>query len=156
MYNNIRYREDNAYRECRLSLSHIARRTDRHPSTATGMWNQWVVEDHAEWHIGSQCPPIFNARKDRHIVKSALQNPIATSWTISHELNMFTARSVSTRTVCRRLQQRGLSARQPLLWLPLTMQHRERRRLGRQTTKLNTEAAQCSLFRRVLVLHTVF
>jgi hypothetical protein len=35
---------------------------------------------------------------------------------------------VSARTIRRRLQQRGLSARRPLLRLPLTQNHRRLRR----------------------------
>ncbi|GFT22996.1 transposable element Tcb1 transposase [Trichonephila clavipes] len=42
---------------------------------------------------------------------------------------MLGVRPVSTRTVRKRFQQLGLSARGPLLRLPLTIQHSERRRL---------------------------
>lgn len=118
-----------AYRECGLSFRDIARRTGRHPTTVMRIWNQWVAEGHTERHAGSQRPPMTNAREDRHIVRSALQNRTTTSRTISQETGMFAARPVSARTVRRRLQQRGLSSRRPLLRLPLTMQHRERRRL---------------------------
>ncbi|CAL1274843.1 unnamed protein product [Larinioides sclopetarius] len=44
-------------------------------------------------------------------------------------MGMFSARLVSARTVRRCLQQRGLSARRTLFRLPLTIQHRKRRRV---------------------------
>ena len=43
---------------------------------------------------------------------------------------MFAARHILAYTMRRRLQQRGLSARRPLFWLPLTMQHRKKRQLS--------------------------
>ncbi|GFW45385.1 transposable element Tcb1 transposase [Trichonephila clavipes] len=52
-----------------------------------------------------------------------------TSRTIAQHIESVTHHSVSARTVRRRLQQSGLSARRPLLGLPLTQSHR---RLHRQ------------------------
>ena len=47
--------------------------------------------------------PWPNAREDRYIAKSALQNLITTLRTISQRKNMFAVRSVSARTIRRRL-----------------------------------------------------
>ncbi|GFW03427.1 transposable element Tcb1 transposase [Trichonephila clavipes] len=53
----------------------------------------------------------------------------ATSRTVAHHIESVTHHSVSARIIQRRLQQSGLSARLPLLGLPLTQNNR---RLHRQ------------------------
>ena len=63
------------------------------------IWKQWVSEVHTEWDAGSQYPPMTNAQEDRHIVRSALQNSINTSQTISQEVGMFAACPVSAHAV---------------------------------------------------------
>ena len=113
------------YQKCGLSFFEINCLTGWHPSTVMRIWNQWVAEGHTEWYAGSQSPPMTNAWEDRHIVRSALQNHITTSSTISQEMGMFAACPVSARTVRQYLQQCSLSARRSLLWLPLTMLERE-------------------------------
>ncbi|GFX53201.1 transposable element Tcb1 transposase [Trichonephila clavipes] len=47
-----------------------------------------------------------------------------TSQTVAQNIESVTHHSVSTRTIRHRLQQSGLSARRPLLGLPLTQNHR--------------------------------
>ncbi|GFV22633.1 transposable element Tcb1 transposase [Trichonephila clavipes] len=47
-----------------------------------------------------------------------------TSRTVAQHIESVTHHSVSARTIRRRLQQSGLSARRPLLGLPLTQNHR--------------------------------
>ena len=59
-------------------------------------------------------------------VRSALQNHVTTSWTIRQQMDLFAAYPVSAHMVHQQLQPCCLSAWQPLLWLPLIMQHRER------------------------------
>ncbi|GFT40659.1 transposable element Tcb1 transposase [Trichonephila clavipes] len=54
----------------------------------------------------------------------------ATSRAVAQRIESVTHHSVSARTIRRRLQQSGLSARRPLLGLPLTQNHR---RLSRQS-----------------------
>ncbi|GFW64109.1 transposable element Tcb1 transposase [Trichonephila clavipes] len=51
-----------------------------------------------------------------------------TSRTVAQHIESITHHSVSARTIRRRLQQSGLSARRPLLGLPLTQNHRRLRR----------------------------
>ncbi|GFX75016.1 transposable element Tcb1 transposase [Trichonephila clavipes] len=51
-----------------------------------------------------------------------------TSRTISQHIESVTHHSMSARTIQHRLHQRGLSARRPLLGLPLTQNHRHLRR----------------------------
>ncbi|GFX87919.1 transposable element Tcb1 transposase [Trichonephila clavipes] len=51
-----------------------------------------------------------------------------TSRTVAQHIESVTHHSVSARTIRRHLQQSGLSARRPLLGLPLTQDHRRLRR----------------------------
>ena len=90
-----------------------------HLSTVMRIWNQWVTEGHAKWHAGSRHPPMTNAHEDTHIVMFILQNCITTSTIISQEMGMLGTCPDSARMVCRRVQQRGLSARRSLLQLCL-------------------------------------
>ncbi|GFS57109.1 transposable element Tcb1 transposase [Trichonephila clavipes] len=62
------------YRECGLSLTDFAHRTDRNPTTVIWIWNQWVAKGHTELHAGSQHPPIIKARVDRHIARSSYES----------------------------------------------------------------------------------
>ncbi|GFX73124.1 transposable element Tcb1 transposase [Trichonephila clavipes] len=60
--------------------------------------------------------------------KLAATDRSVTSRTIAHHIESVTHHSVSARTIRRRLQQSGLSARRPLLNLPLTHKGRRIRR----------------------------
>ncbi|GFU18816.1 hypothetical protein TNCV_1085581 [Trichonephila clavipes] len=112
-----------AYRKSGLSFRDVDLRTSRNPTSVIRIWNQWVAEGHAEQHAGYPPHPVTNARENRHIVRSALQNHIACRL-ISQEMVMIAARTVSIREVRQRVQQRGVLTRRPLLRVPLTMQHR--------------------------------
>ncbi|GFX33927.1 transposable element Tcb1 transposase [Trichonephila clavipes] len=58
----------------------------------------------------------------------AVMDRSVTSRTISQHIESVTHHSASARTIRRRLQQSGLSAKRPLLGLPLTQNHRRLRR----------------------------
>ncbi|GFV66228.1 transposable element Tcb1 transposase [Trichonephila clavipes] len=58
----------------------------------------------------------------------AVTDRSVTSRTIAQHVDSVTHHSVSARTIRRRLQQSGLSARRPLFGLPLTQNHRCLRR----------------------------
>ncbi|GFX81410.1 transposable element Tcb1 transposase [Trichonephila clavipes] len=64
------------------------------------------------------------SREGRQIVRMAVTFRLATSQTIAQHIESVTYHSVSARTIRRRLQQSGLSARRPLLGLPLMQNHR--------------------------------
>ncbi|GFW24979.1 transposable element Tcb1 transposase [Trichonephila clavipes] len=74
-------------------------------------------------------PQCTNSREDRKIVSITVTDRSVTSRTVVQHIESITHHSVSARTIRRRLQQSGLSARRPLLGLPLTQNHR---RLHRQ------------------------
>ncbi|GFT04798.1 transposable element Tcb1 transposase [Trichonephila clavipes] len=73
----------------------------------------------------TQC---FTSREDAQIVCMAVTDRSVTSRTIAQHIESVTHHSVSARTIRRHLQQSGLSARPPLLDLPLTQNHRRLRR----------------------------
>ncbi|GFY10252.1 transposable element Tcb1 transposase [Trichonephila clavipes] len=64
------------------------------------------------------------SREDRQIVRVAVTDRSVTSRTVAQHIESVTHHLVSARTIRRRLQQSGLSARRPLLGLPLTQNHR--------------------------------
>ncbi|GFU15778.1 transposable element Tcb1 transposase [Trichonephila clavipes] len=74
----------------------------------------------------SQCT---TSREDRQIVRISVTDRSVTSRTIAQHFESITHHSVSARTIRPRLQRSGLSARRPLLGLPLMQNHR---RLHRQ------------------------
>ncbi|PRD20564.1 UNVERIFIED_CONTAM: hypothetical protein NCL1_54213 [Trichonephila clavipes] len=55
-------------------------------------------------------------------------NRSVTSRTVAQHIESITHHSVPERTIRRRLQQSGLSARRPLLGLPMMQNHRRVRR----------------------------
>ncbi|GFU88898.1 transposable element Tcb1 transposase [Trichonephila clavipes] len=75
----------------------------------------------------SHPPQCTTSREDRQIVRMAVTDRSVTSRTIAQHIESVTYHSVSARTIRRRLQQSGLSARRPLLGLPLTQNHRRLR-----------------------------
>ncbi|GFV54152.1 transposable element Tcb1 transposase [Trichonephila clavipes] len=77
----------------------------------------------------SHPPRCTTSREDRQIVRMAVTDRSVSSRTVAQHIESVTHHSVSARTIRRRLQQSGLSARCPLLGLPLTQNHR---RLHRQ------------------------
>ncbi|GFX51375.1 hypothetical protein TNCV_3103081 [Trichonephila clavipes] len=60
------------YRNWGISFCVIALRTDRNSTTVMRKGNQWVIEGHTEWNVGSPRHPITNTRDDRHIVRHIL------------------------------------------------------------------------------------
>ncbi|GFX36523.1 transposable element Tcb1 transposase [Trichonephila clavipes] len=75
----------------------------------------------------SHPPQCTTSREDRRIVRMAVTDRSVTSRTIAHHIESVTHHSVSARTIRRRLQQSGLSARR-LLCLSLTQNHIHLRR----------------------------
>ncbi|GFY34577.1 transposable element Tcb1 transposase [Trichonephila clavipes] len=72
-------------------------------------------------------PQCTTSREDRKIVRIAVTDHSVTSRTVAQHIESVTHHSVSARTIRHRLQQSGLSARRPLLGLPLRQNHRRLR-----------------------------
>ncbi|GFV77780.1 transposable element Tcb1 transposase [Trichonephila clavipes] len=76
----------------------------------------------------SHPPQCTTSREGRQIVRMTVTVRSVTSRTVAQHIESVTHHLVSARTIRRRLQQSGLSARSPLLGLPLTQNHRRLRR----------------------------
>ncbi|GFU79434.1 transposable element Tcb1 transposase [Trichonephila clavipes] len=75
----------------------------------------------------SHPPQCTTSSEDRQIVRMPVTDRSVTSRIIPQHIESVTHHSVSANTIRRRLQQSGLSARRPLLGLPLTQNHRHLR-----------------------------
>ncbi|GFX13588.1 transposable element Tcb1 transposase [Trichonephila clavipes] len=90
--------------------------------------DRWMQEGMTDRRGRSHPPQCTTSREDRQIVRMAVTGRSVTSRTIAQHIESVTHHSVSACTIRRRLQQNDLSARRPLLGLPLTENHRRLRR----------------------------
>ncbi|GFW16992.1 transposable element Tcb1 transposase [Trichonephila clavipes] len=97
--------------------------------TRTAFWGHGsLVEGTTDRRGRSHPPQCTTSREDRQIVRMAVTDRSIAPRTVAQHTESVTHHSVSARTIRRRLQQSGLSARRPLLVLPLTLNHRRLRR----------------------------
>ncbi|GFW29686.1 transposable element Tc1 transposase [Trichonephila clavipes] len=92
------------------------------------IWDRWMQEGTTDRRGRSHQPRCTTSSEDRQIVRMAVTDRSVTSRTIAQNIESVTHHSVSARTIRRRLQQSGQSARCPLLGLPLSQNHRHLRR----------------------------
>ncbi|GFU77241.1 transposable element Tcb1 transposase [Trichonephila clavipes] len=118
-----------AYRDCELSFRESGSRVGRNQTTVIRICDRWMQEGTTDWRDRSLPPQCTISHEDRKIVRMAVTDRSVTSRTVAQYIESVTHHSVSSRTIRCRLQQSGLSARRPLLGLPLTQ---NRRRLRRQ------------------------
>ncbi|GFV48338.1 transposable element Tcb1 transposase [Trichonephila clavipes] len=111
-----------------VACKEIGSRVGRNKTTVMGIWDLWMQESTTDRRGRSQPPQCTTSREDRHIVRMGVTIRSVTSRTIALHIESVTHHSVSARTIRRHLQQSGLSARLPLLGLPLTQSHRRLRR----------------------------
>ncbi|GFS54354.1 transposable element Tcb1 transposase [Trichonephila clavipes] len=90
--------------------------------------DRWMQEGTRDRRGRSHPPQCTTSRENRQIVRMAVTDRSVTSRTIEQHIESVTHHSVSARTIRRRLQQSGLSARRPLFGLPLTQNQRHLRR----------------------------
>ncbi|GFU88508.1 transposable element Tcb1 transposase [Trichonephila clavipes] len=117
-----------AYRDCGLSFKKFGSRVGRNYTTVMRICDRWIQEGTTDRRGRSHPPQCNTSREDRQIMRMAVTDRSATSRTIAQLIASVTHHSVSSRTIRRRLQQSGLSARRPLLGLSLTQNHRRLRR----------------------------
>ncbi|GFY05426.1 transposable element Tc1 transposase [Trichonephila clavipes] len=118
-----------AYRDCGLSFKKIGSRVGRNQTTVMRICDRWMHEDTTDRRGRSLPPQCTTSREDRQIVRMAVTDLSLTSRTIAHHIESVTHHSVSERTIRHRLQHSGLSAKRPMVGLPLMQNHR---RLCRQ------------------------
>ncbi|GFT17176.1 transposable element Tcb1 transposase [Trichonephila clavipes] len=86
--------------------------------------DRWIQEDTTDRRGRSHPPQCTTSREDRQIVCMTVTDHSVISRTVAQYIESVTHHLVSACTIRRRLQQSGLSARRPLLGLPLTLNHR--------------------------------
>ncbi|GFY34450.1 transposable element Tcb1 transposase [Trichonephila clavipes] len=86
--------------------------------------DRWMQEGTTDQHARSHPPQCTTSRENKQIVHMAVTDRSVTSRTFAQHVESVTYHSVSAHTIRRRLQQSGVSARRPLLGLPLTQSHR--------------------------------
>ncbi|GFV42524.1 transposable element Tcb1 transposase [Trichonephila clavipes] len=91
--------------------------------------DRWIQEGTTDRRGRSHPPQCTTSREDKQIMRMSVTDRSVTSRTVAQHIESVSHHLVSARTIQRRLQQSGLSARRPLLGLPLTQSHR---RLHRQ------------------------
>ncbi|UYV76117.1 hypothetical protein LAZ67_13002616 [Cordylochernes scorpioides] len=91
--------------------------------------NRWMQEGTTDRSVRLHPPQCTTSRAERQIVRMAVTDRSVTSQTVAQHIQSVTHYPVSARSIRRRSQQCGLSARRPLLRLLLTHSHR---RLHRQ------------------------
>ncbi|GFW80527.1 transposable element Tcb1 transposase [Trichonephila clavipes] len=108
------------------ALRKIGSRVGRNQTTVMRVCDHWMQEGTKD-RFRSHPPQCTTSLGDRQIVRMAVTDRTVTSRTVAQHIESVTHHSVSSRTIRRRLQQSGLSARRPLLSLPLTQNHRRLR-----------------------------
>ncbi|GFW02774.1 transposable element Tcb1 transposase [Trichonephila clavipes] len=73
--------------------------------------DHWLQEGTADRRGRSHRPQCITSREKRQIVRMAVTDRSVTSRTVAEHIESVTHHSVSARTIRRRLQQSGLSAR---------------------------------------------
>ncbi|GFV62526.1 transposable element Tcb1 transposase [Trichonephila clavipes] len=115
------------YRDCGLFFNEIDSRVGRNQTTVMRICDRWRQEGTTNRHGPSHSPQCTTSREDRKIVRMAVTDRSVTSRTVEQHIKSVTHHSVPARTIRRRLQQNGLTARRPLLGIHLTQNHRRLR-----------------------------
>ncbi|GFS72230.1 transposable element Tcb1 transposase [Trichonephila clavipes] len=108
-----------AYRDCGLFFKEIGSRVGRNQTTVMRICHRRMQEGTTDRRSRSHPPQCTTSCEDRQIVRMAVTDRSVSSRTVAPHIECVT-HSMSARTIRRRLQQSGLSARRPLLGLPLT------------------------------------
>ncbi|GFX47621.1 transposable element Tcb1 transposase [Trichonephila clavipes] len=113
-----------AYRDCGLSFREIGSRVGRNQTNIMRICDHWMQEGTTDRRGRSHPSQCTTSPEDRQIVCMTVADRSVTSRTVAQHIESVTHHSVSARTIRCRLQPSGLSARRPLLGLPLTQNRR--------------------------------
>ncbi|GFW26422.1 transposable element Tcb1 transposase [Trichonephila clavipes] len=112
------------YLYCGLSFKEIGSRVGRNQTTVMRICDRWMQEGMKDRRGRLHPPQCTTSRDDRQIVRMAVTDRLVTLRTVAQHIESITHHSMSACTIRRHLQQSGLSARRPVLSLPLTQNHR--------------------------------
>ncbi|GFV30988.1 HTH_Tnp_Tc3_2 domain-containing protein [Trichonephila clavipes] len=94
-------------------------RVGQNQTTVMLICDRWMQERTPNLRCPSHPPQCTSSGEDRQIVRLIDTDHSVTSRTVAQRIDSVTNHSESARTIRRRLQQSGLSARRLLLGLPL-------------------------------------
>lgn len=114
-------------RDAGLSWNEIERRIGRDSHTIRSAYQAWVDEGRTSALPRSGRPRRSSQREDRVLVRASTSSRTSPATALAREWSPAIHRGVSVRTIRRRLQEAGLSARRTLQRIPLTRQHRQAR-----------------------------
>ncbi|GFS49511.1 HTH_Tnp_Tc3_2 domain-containing protein [Trichonephila clavipes] len=103
------------YEQARQSMTHreIGSRVGRNQTTVMRICDRWMQEGTVDQPGRSHTPQCTISREDRQIGRMTVRDHSITSRTAAKPIESATHHSVHARTIRRRLQQSGLSARCP-------------------------------------------
>ena len=107
-------------REAGLSYRYIEARTGHACTSVTRVWNQWREEDRTQSREGTGSRNVTTARDDRHLIRMAVKDRIASSTVLSRRWSTATGLDLSASTDRRRLLRVGLVGHMPMHRLPLS------------------------------------
>ncbi|GFW53924.1 transposable element Tcb1 transposase [Trichonephila clavipes] len=102
-----------ACRDCELSFRQIGSCVGRNQAIVLQIFDRWMQEGTKNRRGRSHPPQCTTSRVDRQIARMAVTDRSVTSRTVAQHIEPVTHHSVSARSIRRRLQQSGLSARRP-------------------------------------------
>ncbi|GFW80031.1 transposable element Tcb1 transposase [Trichonephila clavipes] len=116
------------YRDCGLSFREIGSRVGGNQTTVMRICDHLTQEGTMDRRDRSHPPQWITSREYRKNVLMALTDRSVKSRNVVQKIEFVIHHSVSAGAIRRRLQQSALSARCPLLRLPLTQDHIRLRR----------------------------
>ncbi|GFU36603.1 transposable element Tcb1 transposase [Trichonephila clavipes] len=99
------------FRDCGSSFRETGSRVGRNQTTVMRICDRWMREGTMDRRSRLHRPQCTISREDRQIVRMVVTDRTVTSRTVTQHIESVTHHSVSARTIRRRLQQSGLSAR---------------------------------------------
>lgn len=113
--------------EAGLSYREIGRRMGRPHATIRRTWMDWQEERLETRRRGSGRPRVTEAREDRLLRRSAIQDPVEPTRAVAINWVRAIGRRVSMSTIYRRIRTFGLRSYRPYFRLPMTQQHKDDR-----------------------------
>ncbi|GFY36468.1 transposable element Tcb2 transposase [Trichonephila clavipes] len=105
----------------------VARVFDIAHSVVSRLWKSLKTTGMCSRRHGVECVRRMTPAEDRYIVLSAKKNRRTTAQQVANQFLAASGKQISRKTVARRLRGGGLYARRPVVYVPLTRQHRTAR-----------------------------
>lgn len=113
--------------EAGQSQAEVARWLQVAPKVVSRLWNQFPTSGTVTRKPGQGRPRATTPAQDRYLALSARRHRQTTATELSRDLAAASGKRISRQTVYRRLAERALYARRPVVCLPLSASHRRAR-----------------------------